>query len=188
MARPLKSERERMLAGEYYQAMDKELIKERENARRLTRLLNQTRETEYDERQRLLHELFGSMGENTIIEPPFRCDYGYNIHLGDNVFLNFDCVVLDVCSVTIGHHCLIGPGVHIYTAAHPLDPQSRALGLEYGKSVTFGNNVWIGGHSVINPGLTIGNNAVIASGSVVTRDVPENVVVAGAPARIIKSL
>ena len=185
---PPNSERERMLAGEYYHSTDPQLVQESDSARRLTWLFNQTMATEYAQRQDLLSELFGSMGRNVIIEPPFRCDYGYNIHVGNNVFANFDCVILDVCAVSIGDHCLIGPGVHIYTATHPLDPSHRALGLEYGKPVVIGDHVWIGGRAVINPGITIGNNVVIASGSVLTHDAPDNVVVAGNPARIIKSL
>ncbi len=157
-------------------------------AQRLTRLYNQTLETDEDKRIELLKELFGSTGESLTVEPAFRCDYGYNIHVGENFYANYDCVMLDVCEVRIGHACLLGPGVHIYTATHPLNPTDRISGLEYGKPVTIGNNVWIGGRAVINPGVTIGNNAVIASGAVVTDDVPDNVVAGGNPARIIQEL
>lgn len=184
----MKTEKEKMLAGELYRASDPELVAERERARRFTRLYNQTLETEHEQRISLLKELFGSTGETLYIEPPFHCDYGYNIHVGENFFANFDCVFLDVCEIKIGDNCLIAPGVHIYTATHPIDPMERMSGLEYGKPVTIGDNVWIGGKAVINPGVTIGNNVVIASGAVVTKDVPDHVVVGGNPARIIKRL
>ncbi len=184
----MKSEKEKMVSGQLYQATDPELVKEREHARKLTRLWNETLETEHERRVSLLKELFGSTGQNVYIEPLFYCDYGYNIHVGENFFANFNCVFLDVCEIRIGDNCLIGPGVHIYTATHPIDPIERASGLEYGKSVTIGDHVWIGGGAIINPGVNIGNNVVIASGAVVTKDVPNNVVVAGNPAKIIKQL
>jgi maltose O-acetyltransferase len=184
----MRSEKDKMLNGELYNAADTELVKERENARRLTRLFNQTLETEVNKRIDILKELFGSTGENLYVEPTFRCDYGYNIHVGENFYANFDCVILDVCEVRIGDNCLIGPGVHIYTATHPLNPYERIAGLEYGKPVTIGNNVWIGGRAIINPGVHIGNNVVIASGAVVTKDVPDSVVIGGNPAKIIKKL
>ncbi|WP_168119865.1 maltose acetyltransferase domain-containing protein [Paenibacillus sp. HB172176] len=183
-----RTEKEKMLAGELYAAGDPQLIKDRENARRLTRLLNQTIETEYETRVELLKELFGTTGNHVYVEPTFRCDYGYNIHVGNHFFANFDCVILDVCEVRIGENCLLAPGVHIYTATHPLDPIERSSGAEFGKPVKIGNNVWIGGQAVINPGVTIGDNAVIASGAVVTKDVPDNVVVGGNPARVIKTI
>ncbi|MCG3083350.1 sugar O-acetyltransferase [Anoxybacillus sp. LAT_35] len=184
----MKSEKEKMVSGQLYRATDPELVKEREHARRLTRLFNQTLETEHERRISLLKELFGSTGQNVYVEPPFYCDYGYNIHVGENFFANFNCVFLDVCDIRIGDNCLIGPGVHIYTATHPIDPIERASGLEYGKPVTIGDHVWIGGGAIINPGVNIGNNVVIASGAVVTKDVPDYVVVGGNPAKIIKKL
>ena len=184
----MKSEKEKMLSGEMYNASDPQLVKERENARRITRLYNQTIETEVEKRTQLLKELFGSTGKNILVEPTFHCDYGYNIHVGENFYANFDCVILDVCEVRIGDNCLLGPGVHIYTATHPLNPYERNSGLEYGKPVTIGNNVWIGGRAVINPGVKIGNNVVIASGAVVTKDVPDQVVVGGNPAKVIKTI
>jgi len=183
-----RTEKQKMLSGELYLASDPELVKERENARRLTRLFNQTSETEYDKRTELLRELFGSTGENTYIEPAFRCDYGYNIHVGKNFYANFDCVILDVCEVRIGDNCSMAPGVHIYTATHPVNPMERIAGPEFGKPVTIGNNVWIGGRAIINPGVAIGDNVVIASGAVVTKDVPGNVLVGGNPAKIIKKI
>jgi maltose O-acetyltransferase len=182
------TEKEKMLNGELYQAADPELVKDRENARRITRIFNQTIENEIDKRTDILKELFGSTGENLFVEPTFRCDYGYNIHVGENFYANFDCVILDVCEVRIGANCFIAPGVHIYTATHPLNPFERISGAEYGKPVSIGNNVWIGGRAVINPGLTIGDNVVIASGAVVTKDVPSNVVVGGNPAKVIKQI
>lgn len=139
-------------------------------------------------RQELLLELLGSTGNYFYIEPTFRCDYGYNIHIGENFYANFDCVMLDVCEIRIGDNCFLAPGVHIYTATHPLNAQERISGAEYGKPVTIGDNVWIGGRAVINPGVKIGNNSVIASGAVVTKDVQDNVVVGGNPAKIIKHI
>ncbi|WP_312470125.1 maltose acetyltransferase domain-containing protein [Neobacillus sp.] len=184
----MKTEKEKMINGELYMAADTELVKDRENARRLTRLFNYTLETEGAKRTELLKELFGSTGENIYIEPNFRCDYGYNIHVGENFYANFDCVFLDVCEIQIGKNCMVAPGVHIYTATHPLNPVERISGVEFGAPVQIGDNVWIGGRAIINPGVKIGNNVVIASGAVVTKDVPDNVVVGGNPARIIKNI
>lgn len=184
----MKTEKQKMLAGELYRAADAELVAERTSARRLTRLFNQSLETDDEQRNALLAELFGSLGPNTYIEPTFRCDYGYNIHVGANFYANFDCVFLDVCEIWLGDNCFLGPGVHIYTATHPLDPVERTSGAEFGKPVRIGHNVWIGGRAVINPGVTIGDNVVIGSGAVVTRAVPNNVFIAGNPARIIRQI
>lgn len=184
----MKTEKQKMISGEYYLASDQELIQDREKARRLTREYNQTLETEIEERTDILKNLFGSIGTNTYVEPTFRCDYGYNIETGDNFYANFDCIMLDICPIRFGDNCLLAPGVHIYTAAHPLDPVERNSGIEFGKPVTIGNNVWIGGRAVINPGVTIGDNVVIGSGAIVTRDIPDNVVVGGNPAKILKSI
>lgn len=184
----MRSEKEKMVNGELYNAADQELRNDRFEARRLTRLYNETFETEDENRTEILKELFGTTGENLYIEPTFRCDYGYNIHVGENFYANFDCVFLDVCEIKIGDNCFIAPGVHIYTATHPLNAKERISGAEFGKPVTIGDNVWIGGRAIINPGVTIGNNSVIASGSVVTKDVPDNVVVGGNPAKVIKKI
>lgn len=184
----MKTEKEKMLAEKRYFASDPELVKDRLNARRLTRLFNDSLETDVRKRTDTLKMLFGSTGEYIYIEPNFRCDYGYNIHVGENFYANFDCVFLDVCEIRIGDNCMIGPGVHIYTATHPLDPEERRTNAEYGKPVTIGDNVWIGGRAVVNPGVKIGNDAVIASGAVVTKDVPGRVVVGGNPAKIIKRI
>ncbi|WP_055108986.1 maltose acetyltransferase domain-containing protein [Paenibacillus ihumii] len=181
-----RTEREKMVAGEMYDASDRQLVEDRARARRLTRLFNETHEDELSRRKELLQELLGSMGDNTYIEPTFRCDYGYNIHVGRQFYANFDCVILDICEVRIGDNCFMAPGVHIYTATHPLDPHERNSGLEYGKPVTIGSNVWIGGRAVIIPGVTIGDNVVIAAGAVVTKDVPPGAVVGGNPAKILK--
>ncbi|KKK36306.1 acetyltransferase [Mesobacillus campisalis] len=184
----MKTEKQKMMNGEMYNPADPELVKDRENARRQVRLFNQSLETETETRANLLKSLFGSTGENINIEPSFRCDYGYNIHTGENFYANFDCIILDVCEVRFGDNCMLAPGVHIYTATHPLHPDVRNSGREYGKPVIIGNNVWIGGGAIINPGVRIGDNAVIASGAVVTKDVPENVVVGGNPAKIIRQI
>ena len=187
-AKTMKTEKEKMLSGELYNALDETLVKEREKARKLTRIFNGTVETDYEERTKILKELLGSTGEKIYIESNFRCDYGYNIHVGENFYANFDCVILDVCKVQIGDNCLMAPGVHIYTATHPINPYERIAGPEYGKPIEIGNNVWIGGRAIINPGIKIGNNVVIASGSVVTKDIPDNVIVGGNPARVIKEV
>ncbi|WP_338780683.1 maltose acetyltransferase domain-containing protein [Metabacillus sp. FJAT-52054] len=184
----MKTEKEKMMAGEMYIPNDAQLLEERVNARRLTRLLNETTEQEGEERVRLIKELFGSTGKEIWLEPSFRCDYGSNIHTGESFFANFDCVFLDVCEIRFGDNCMLGPGVHIYTATHPLHPAERNSGKEFGKPITIGNNVWIGGAAVINPGVTIGDNAVIAGGAVVVKDVPANCVVGGNPARVLKEI
>jgi maltose O-acetyltransferase len=186
--RPPRSEKAKMLAGELYDASDPELVLERERARRLTRRLNGLSESEQAERLALLTELFGSVGAGSFIEPPFYCDYGYNIHVGSKFYANFGCVVLDVCEVRIGDRCMMGPGVHVYTATHPLDAAERAAGPELGKGVSIGHDVWLGGRCVINPGVTVGGGAIVAAGTVVTKDVPAGAVVGGNPARIIKRL
>ncbi|MBD8346451.1 maltose acetyltransferase domain-containing protein [Dysgonomonas sp. HGC4] len=184
----MKTEKQKMLAGEPYFAGDAELTKERYKARKLIFTYNNTSPDEESLREEILSQLFGRVGESIFIEPTFRCDYGYNIHVGENFYANFDCVFLDVCTITIGDNCLIAPGVHIYTATHPLDTAERIAAVEMGKPVSIGNNVWLGGRSVINPGVTIGDNVVVASGAVVTKDVPSNVLVGGNPARIIKEI
>ncbi|MDP1442884.1 maltose acetyltransferase domain-containing protein [Priestia megaterium] len=184
----MRTEKEKMLGGEMYNPADPQLRKDREHARRQFRIYNETLESEDNKRIKLLKGLFGSTGENVYVEPNIRVDYGYNIFVGENFFANFDCVILDICEVRFGDNCLLGPGVHIYTATHPIDPDERNSGKEYAKPIIVGDNVWIGGSSVINPGVSIGDNVVIASGSVVTKDVPNNVVVGGNPAKIIKKI
>ncbi|KFN08095.1 maltose acetyltransferase domain-containing protein [Paenibacillus macerans] len=184
----MKTEKEKMLAGDWYDASDPALVAERLRARGLTREFNATQEDERERRTGILKQLFGSCGDDIYIEPTFRCDYGTNIYVGNHFYANFDCVILDVCEVHIGEYCFMAPGVHIYTAAHPLNPAERNSGAEFGKPVKIGNNVWIGGRAVIVPGVTIGDNAVIAAGAVVTKDVPAGAVVGGNPAKIIKTI
>ncbi len=182
------SEKEKMLRGEGYIASDKELVKDRKNARKLTRMYNQTTEDEDKKRSEILKNLLGTIGNNVFIEPNFRCDYGYNIHLGENFFANFDCIMLDICKINIGDNVMFGPGVHIYTAYHPIDSTSRISGIEYGSPVNIGDNVWIGGKTIINPGVNIGENTVIGSGSVVVKDIPANCVAVGNPCKVIKKI
>ena len=185
---PPRSEKQKMLTGELYNAGDPELVREREHARRLTRQFNATPENDAAGRTALLAELFGSGGSTATIEPTFRCDYGYNIHVGANFYANFDCTMLDVCEIRIGDNCLLAPGVHIYTATHPLEASERIKGPELGRPVRIGHNAWVGGRAVISPGVTIGDDVVIASGAVVTRDVPDRVVVGGNPAKVLRTL
>jgi maltose O-acetyltransferase len=182
------TEREKMLAGELYQAWDPELVAARRNARRLTRLFNEVTEEERDERLKLLSELLGGMGEEVYIEPPFRCDYGKNIYLGDRVYMNFGCIVLDCADVRIGNDVMFAPNVQFYAATHPIDAMERIAGPELARPITIGDRVWIGGGAIICPGVTIGENTVIGAGSVVTKSIPANVVAAGNPCRIIRNL
>jgi len=182
------SEKEKMLNGELYTPDSPELVAERDRARELLRQYNRTTPDDRQRRRDLLEELLGSLGDDCQVEPPFRCDYGDNIHVGESFYANFDCVILDVCRVDIGRGCLLGPGAHIYTATHPVEADERAEGREYGEPVTVGDNVWIGGRAVLNPGVAVGDNAVIASGAVVTDDVPGDVVVQGNPATVVKEL
>ena len=183
----MSQEKEKMIAGEPYNPGDEVLRADRLRARQIIHQYNHSAPHEKALRVTLLKELLGQ-GEGSYIEPAFRCDYGYNIFLGKNFYANFDCVMLDVCPIRIGDNCMLAPGVHLYTATHPLEAQARISGVEYGKPVTLGNNVWVGGRAVINPGVTIGDNAVIASGAVVVKDVPANAVVGGNPARVLKML
>lgn len=182
------TEKELMLAGEMYDPMDPEIVRDREVARRYMREYNTTLETDYSLRYEILSKLFGSIGKAATVEPTFKCDYGYNIHVGENFYANFDCVILDVCEVRIGINCFLAPGVHIYTATHPVHPQERCSGREFGKPVTIGDNVWLGGRSIVLPGVTIGDNAVIGAGAVVVKDVPPGVIVGGNPAGIIRPI
>lgn len=182
------TEKERMLSGELYHFLDPELQQDAARSRRLTRLFNHTTEEQQEYRVQLLKELLGGTGENLYIEPPFRCDYGSNIYVGENFYANFDCIILDVAEVLIGSNCLFGPRVCVYTPCHPIDASVRNTELESGKPVRIGDNVWIGGNAVINPGVTIGSNVVIGSGSVVTKDIPDHVVAAGNPCRVIRPI
>ncbi len=183
----MRSEREKMLAGEMYDPFDPELVAARERARDLIQDLNATREREQDERRRLLRELFGRGGDTVWMQPPFFCDYGTNIELGERVYFNYNCVVLDVCRVTIGDYSLFGPGVQILTPMHPMNAERRRVE-EYGKPIEIGSGVWVGGGALILGGVRIGSRTVIGAGSVVTRDLPDDVLAAGNPCRVIRPI
>lgn len=181
------AEWQRMVAGEPYDAGDPALVAAREQCRALLGELNRepTNSPGWDDR---LTRLLGSRAERCFITPPFFCDYGANIHVGENFYANFNCTILDVCEVHIGDNVLLAPGVQIYTAAHPVAVAPRIKGVEFGKPVRIGHNVWIGGSTVICPGVTIGDNSVIGAGSVVTKDVPANVVAAGNPCKVLRPM
>lgn len=181
-------EKERMLSGKLYIAKDEELLKEDLEARILTRKFNDSKPEEFNLRSKILAQLLEKTGDNYYIEPPFRCEYGRNITVGDNFYANFDCLFLDVNKIIIGNNVMLGPRVCLYTAGHPIDAEIRNSQLEYGKPITIGNDVWIGGSVIINPGITIGNNVVIGSGSVVTKDIPSGVIAAGNPCRILRKI
>lgn len=184
----MKTEKEKMLAGELYNAADLQLIAERRRCRLLLKQLNDSTDEQVELRRDLLRQLIGPQGPGLWIEPPFYCDYGSNISVGAGVYFNFDCVILDVASVTIGDDVLCGPKVQIYTATHPMAWEERAAGLEFAKPIAIGSHVWIGGGAILCPGVTVGDRSVIGAGCVVTRDVPPDVFFAGNPGRVIRSL
>src|SRR5262245_27355537 len=181
------TERQKMLGGEMYDPLDPDLVAARVRARDLCQDLNATREADETERRRILRELLGKGGDTVWMQPPFYCDDGTNIELGERVFFNFNCVVLDVCRVRIGDFTLFGPAVQLYTPLHPFNAGQRRKE-EYGKPIDIGSDVWVGGGAIILPGVTIGSRAVIGAGSVVTRDVPEDVFAAGNPCRVIRAI
>lgn len=181
-----KTQMEKMLAGELYFTLDAELTAARGSAHNLINLYNQT--TVPEERENILRQLFAPSKASFMIESPFYCAYGSNIYVGNGVYMNFGCVILDCNTVHIGDHVLIGPYVQIYTADHTTDPQTRAAGMERAMPVRIGNNAWIGGGTIILPGVTIGENTTIGAGSVVTKDIPANVVAVGNPCRVIREL
>lgn len=182
-----RTEKEKMLAGELYDPLDRQLCAERRRCRDLCKVFNDSREDQVALRKQLLDELVGQ-STDAWIQPPFFCDYGTNITLGSKVFFNFNCVVLDVMAVTIGSNVLFGPGVQIYTATHPMEASIRRQWLEYAKPITIGSDVWVGGGAIICPGVTIGDRTVIGAGSVVTRDIPADVFAAGNPCRVIRGI
>ena len=184
----MKSEKEKSFAGELYDPLDTNLRTERMKARKILNKFNKTKPGDSKKRKELLHKLIMNTGKQVLIEPPFYCDYGSNICLGENFYANFNCVILDVNKVVIGKNCLLAPNVQIYTATHPVEPEIRLEGKELGFPITIGDNVWIGGGSIICPGVSIGNNVTIGAGSIVTRDIPDNVVAAGNPCRILKRI
>lgn len=183
----MKSEKEKMLAGELYFAKDQNLIDDRLMAKMLIFEYNSTKAIDEKERKEILERLVVVKGEIKI-EPPFYCDYGYNIEVGENFYANYSCTILDVNRVIIGDNVMFGPNVQVYTATHPLDAKERIKGLESSKSITIGNNVWIGGGAILLPGINIGENTTIGAGSVVTKDIPKNVFAAGNPCKTIKKL
>lgn len=184
----MKTEKEKMLAGELYDPRDMQLSAERRRARLLLKDLNDTRDDQAEERGRLLRELIPSQGIDTWVEPPFYCDYGSNIILGDKVFFNFNCVILDVAVVRIGSRVLFGPSVQLYAATHPLDADERRTGLELGKAIEIGDDAWLGGGAIVCPGVKIGDGSVIGAGSVVTKDIPAGVFAAGNPCIVIRRI
>ena len=183
----MSAEREKMLAGELYDALDPVLVAARSRARDLCQELNATREADQDLRRRLLLQIFGKGGESVWLQPPFFCDYGSNIELGERVFFNFNCTVLDVCRVIIGDYTQFGSGVQILTPLHPLNAALRRK-QEYGAAVTIGSDVWVGSGAIILPGVCIGSRTVIGAGSVVSRSLPENVLAVGNPCRVIREI
>lgn len=182
------SELNRMLSGKLYDASAPELAAARNKAHRLCRLYNSIIDEEKNQRSKLINELLGYEPKNCHIAPTFNCDYGVNIELGQNFFANFDCIILDVCQVRIGDNVMFGPRVCVYTAGHPLDAETRNTQLEFGTPVTMGNSVWVGGNTIILPGVTIGDNTVIGSGAVVTKSIPANVLAVGNPCQILRSI
>lgn len=181
------SELEKMIHGKPYNSYDLKLIYLRDKASRLLYKYNKKCFHEYNMKNKILKKLLNTKGKFWI-KPPFHCDYGFNITIGKEVFINYNCTLLDVCPITIGDRTLIGPNTGIYTATHPVDPNERLKDLEYGQPITIGKNVWIGGSCVILPGVTIGDNSVIGAGSVVTHDIPSNVVAVGNPCKVIKEI
>lgn len=185
----MKSEKEKMLAGEPFKPWVAELDKDRAFLQpRLHRLNTERGGVPLRENEDLLAEILPNCPRGTLVRPPFYCDYGYNISCGERVFINYNCTILDVGKVRIGSNVLIGPGVQIYAVTHPIDADERRTGVEWGEDVTIGDDCWIGGCAVICPGVTIGNRCVIAAGAVVTKDLPDDVMAAGVPARIVKRL
>ena len=184
----MKTEKQKMLTGELYNALDSQLVKERRQARDLIKELNESRDEEQEKRAKIIKLLFASVGKDVWIEPPFYCDYGSNITLGDNVYFNFNCVILDPAQVVIGDNVLFGPNVQIYTATHPISYTERRRGLELAKPIEVGPDVWVGGSTVISPGVKIGSRSVIGAGSVVTKDVPDSVFAAGNPCKVLREL
>jgi len=182
------TEKNKMLSGKMYNPNDRTLAEERHRARIIFQKINSMNDENKKERRKLLYELLPNANKGLWIEPPFFCDYGYNIKTGKSVFMNFNCCILDVMEVNIGNNVLFGPNVQIYTATHPIVAKTRNTWLEFAKPVNIGNDVWIGGGVVICPGVSIGNGAVIGAGSVVTKNIPDDVVAVGNPARIIKNI
>lgn len=182
----MKSEKEKMISGKPYKAFGDELLAERQYAKEMIFDFNSLRPNQIDERNEILKRLLGKTKDKYFIEPPFRCDYGYNIEIGENFYSNYNLIILDCAPVKIGDNVLIGPNVSIYTAGHPLHYEIRNQEYEYAFPIIIGDNVWIGGNVVINPGVSIEENSVIGSGSVVTKDIPNNVIAIGNPCKVLR--
>lgn len=182
------SEKEKMLAGKLYRSTDPELQTTAAQAQQHLRRLNEMPNENVELRRTVLERLLSTVGESTQIKSPFICDYGTNIYIGRNGFINYGCVFLDCNYIRIGDDAQIGPGVHIYTALHPVDARTRRAGFESAKPVTVGHNVWLGGSCVICPGVSIGDNTIVGAGSIVVRDLPDNVLAVGNPCRVIRQL
>jgi maltose O-acetyltransferase len=182
------TEKEKMLRGELYDPLDPQLCDERRRARMLIQALNSVAEDDAEARRRIICDLIPAAGANFWLQPPFYCDYGSNITLGENVFFNFNCVILDVAPVRIGSRVMFGPAVQIYAATHPMLAEERSRGLELGSPVAIGDDVWIGGGAIVCPGVQIGSRTVIGAGSVVTKSIPEDVFAAGNPCRVIRAI
>ena len=182
------TQQQRMSANLPYQSSDESLTAQRLSAQNICYQINQLAPHQLEQRKELFRSLLGKVGSNFYIEQPFRCDYGWNIHIGEDFYCNYNCTILDCGKVTIGDRVMFAPNVSIYTAGHPLHPVMRASGYEYGMDIQIGNDVWIGGNTVINPGVSIGDGVVIGSGSVVTKDIPPYVVATGNPCRVIRPI
>lgn len=185
---PEKTEKSKMLAGEPYHSNDPALIQDRNHALVQCKLYNSLNHNQNRERQDILKSLFGTCHPDTEIVPDFFCDYGYNIHVGHHFYANANCIFLDCTDIRIGNYVFLAPNVQLFTATHPLDPALRRQGVESALPITIGDDVWIGGGTIVNPGVTIGSGTTIGSGSVVTKDIPSNVLAAGNPCRIIRQL
>ena len=184
----MKTELEKMLGDELYIATDPQLVAMRDSARRLFSKYNQTSYENLEERRKIMTDLLGKAGTNLDIQAPFFCDYGSHIYTGDNVFMNFNCIILDCAEVHIGNSVMFGPNVQVYTAYHPLLASERIKGPELAAPIHIKDNVWVGGSAIICKGVTIGENTTIGAGSVVTKDIPANVFAAGNPCRVIRNL
>ena len=182
------TDKEKMIAGKPYMDSGKQLAGERERAKEFIFDFNSSHPKEYEKRNDIIRKLFGKTKGSFYIEPPFRCDYGYNISIGENFYSNYNCIILDCAKVTIGDNVFFAPNVGLYTAGHPIHYEIRNTGMEYAFPITIGDNVWLGGGVIVTPGIAIGDNAVIGAGSVVTKDIPANVVAAGNPCKVLREI
>lgn len=184
----MKTEKEKMLAGEMYYAFDPELVALHQHALQLVKEYNDSCFDDYHRKPELLRELLPNAAATLVVQPPFLCDYGFNIYGGENGFINYNCIILDTAEIRLGKNVLIGPNVQLYAPMHPINYQERATGVEYGKPITIGDDCWIGGGAVICPGVTIGNRCIVGAGTVVVKDVPDDTIVGGNPARVIRKV